>query len=151
VTAGDGEALVVHRVLVVTDTAEPSPSLTDAVRHRADTHDAQFRLVVLNPARAELHLLHPERHDKALEAEAVLLTTIPRLETVVGAQVIGSVSVRHDPMDAIEETLFNEPIDEILIDVPMHRLSSFLHQDLEHRLAHHHIPVTTIRHAHSHS
>ena len=29
----------------------------------------QFRLVVLNPARAELHLLHPERHDKAAEAE----------------------------------------------------------------------------------
>jgi hypothetical protein len=152
VTAGHGgDDVIVHRVLVVTDTAEPSPSLTDAVRHRAESHDAQFRLVVLNPARAELHLLHPERHDKALEAEAVLLTTIPRLETVVGAQVIGSVSVRHDPMDAIEETLFNEPIDEILIDVPMHRLSSFLHQDLEHRLAHLHIPVTTIRHDHSHS
>jgi hypothetical protein len=152
VTAGSGgDALVVHRVLVVTDTAEPSASLTDAVRHRAEGHDAQFRLVVLNPARAELHLLHPERHDRALEAEAVLLTTVPRLEAVAGAQVIGSVSVRHDPMDAIEETLFNEPIDEILIDVPMHRLSSFLHQDLEHRLAHLGIPVTTIRHEHSHS
>jgi hypothetical protein len=152
VTAGSGgDELVLHRVLVVTDTAEPSPSLTDAVRHRAESHDAQFRLVVLNPARAELHLLHPERHDRALEAEAVLLTTVPRLEEVAGAQVIGSVSVRHDPMDAIEETLFNEPIDEILIDVPMHRLSSFLHQDLEHRLAHLRIPVTTIRHEHSHS
>ena len=151
-TAGrEGEALLVHRVLVVTDAAVPSPSLTEAVRHRAETHDAQFRLVVLNPARSELHLLHPERHDKALEAEAVLLTTVPRLESVAGAQVIGSVSVRHDPMDAIEETLFNEPIDEILIDVPMHRFSSLLHQDLEHRLAHFKIPVTTIRHEPSHS
>lgn len=135
-----------HRVLVVTDTAEPSPSLTDAVRHRAASRDTRFRLVVLNPARAELHLVHPERHDKALEAEAALLTAVPRLEEAVGAHVIGSVSVRHDPMDAIEETLFSEPIDEILIDVPIHRVSSFLHQDLEHRLAHFHVPVTSIRH-----
>jgi hypothetical protein len=137
----------IRRVLVVTDVAEPSPSLTEAIRHRAETHDAQFRLVVLNPARAEMHLLHPERHDKASEAEAVLRVAIPQLERAADAPVIGSVSVRHDPMDAIEETLFNEPVDEILIDVPTHRLSSSLHQDLERRLAHFHIPVVTIRHS----
>jgi hypothetical protein len=135
-----------HRVLVVTDAAEPTPSLTEAIRHRAETHDAQFRLVVLNPARAEAHLLHPERHDKATEAEEVLRKALPTLEAAADAPVIGSVSVRHDPMDAIEETLFDEPIDEILIDVPAHRLSSRLHQDLEHRLAHFNIPVVTIRH-----
>src|SRR3954452_24241052 len=115
-----------HRVLVVTDAAEPSPSLREAIRHRALTHDARFRLVVLNPARAELHLLHPERHDKAVEAEEILRTALPALQADAGAPVIGSVSVRHDPMDAIEETMFNEPIDEILIDVPTHRLSSLL-------------------------
>lgn len=136
----------VHRVLIVTDVAEPSPSLTDAIRERAETNDAQFRLVVLNPARAELHLLHPERHDKAAEAEAALREALPRLSRAANAPVIGSVSVRHDPMDAIEETIFNEPIDEILIDVPAHRLSSFLHQDLEHRLDHFHVPVVRLRH-----
>jgi predicted kinase len=135
-----------HRVLVVTDVAEPSPSLREAIRHRAETHDAKFRLVVLNPARAEIHLLHPERHDKAAEAEEVLRSALPTLEADAGAEVIGSVSVRHDPMDAIEETMFNEPIDEIMVDVPAHRLTSLLHQDLEHRLAHLHIPVLTIRH-----
>jgi hypothetical protein len=139
----------IRRVLVVTDAAVPSPSLTEAIRHRAETHDAQFRLVVLNPARAEMHLWHPERHDKASEAEVVLRAAIPQVETAADAPVIGSVSVRHDPMDAIEEILFNEPVDEILIDVPTHRLSSSLHQDLERRLAHFHIPVVTIRHDHS--
>ena len=137
-----------HRVLVVTDAADPSPSLREAIRHRAETHDAQFRLVVINPARAEVHLLHPERHDKANEAEAVLRSALPTLEADAGSPVIGSVSVRHDPMDAIEETTFNEPVDEIIIDVPTHRLASVLHQDLEHRLAHLHIPVVTIRHPH---
>lgn len=138
----------IHRVLVVTDAAEPSPSLREAIRHRAETHDAQFRLVVINPARAEVHLLHPERHDKAVEAERVLRAALPTIEADAGGTVIGSVSVRHDPMDAIEETMFNEPVDEILVDVPPHRLSSLLHQDLEHRLAHLQIPVLTVRHEH---
>jgi len=136
----------IHRVLVVTDAAEPSPSLREAIRHRAETHDAKFRLVVINPARSEVHLLHPERHVKALEAERVLRAATPALEADAGADIIASVSVRHDPMDAIEETMFNEPIDEILIDVPTHHLSSWLHQDLEHRLRPLHIPVVTIRH-----
>src|SRR3954453_13915956 len=135
-----------HRVLVVTDTAEPTKSLRDAIRHRAENGDVQFRLIVLNPARAELHPLHPERHDRATEAETILRSALPQLERAVHAPVIGSVSVRHDPMDAIEETLFAEPVDEILLDVPLHPYSSWLHQDLEHRLAHFQIPVTSIRH-----
>ncbi|WP_395695671.1 hypothetical protein [Nocardioides sp.] len=139
----------VHRVLVVTDAAEPSPSLREAIRQRAATHDARFRLVVLNPAAAEVHLLHPERHDKAHEAEQVLRASLPTVEADAGGPVIGSVSVRHDPMDAIEETTFDEPVDEILIDVPTHRLSSLLHQDLAHRLEHLHVPVTEVRHEHA--
>ena len=135
-----------QRVLVVTDTAEPSKSLRDAIRQRAESGDAQFRLIVLNPARAELHLLHPERHDLATAAEVTLRSALPQLEAAAHAPVIGSVSVRHDPMDAIEETMFAEPVDEILLDVPPHHLSSWLHQDLEHRLAHFKIPVVTIRH-----
>lgn len=144
-TSGTG----VHRVLVVTDAAEPSATLTDAIRRRAETHDAQFRLVVLNPAEAEVHLLHPDRRDKALRAEEVLRAALPALEDAAGAPVIGSVSVRHDPMDAIEETLFSEPVDEIMVDVPTHHLSSLLHQDLEHRLAHFDVPVVAVRHEHA--
>ena len=138
-----------HRVLVVTDTAEPTPTLRDAIRRRAESGDAQFRLVVLNPARAELHPLHPERHDRAAEAEETLRSALPQLETAARASVIGSVSVRHDPMDAIEEILFSEPVDEIILDVPPHHLSSWLHQDLAHRLAHFEIPVVTLRHEQS--
>ena len=142
-------APTVHRVLVVTDAVEPSPSLREVIRHRAETHDARFRLVVLNPARAEVHLLHPERHDKAREAEEVLRASLPVLEADAGGTVIGSVSVRHDPMDAIEETMLDEPIDEILVDVPTHRLSSLLHQDLVHRLAHLQVPVVAVEHQHA--
>ena len=89
--------------------------LLEAIALRAQTNDVQFRVVVPNPARAELHLLHPERHDKAHEAELVLRQAQPLLEAAAGGPVIGTVSVRNDPMDAIEETIFSEPIHEIML------------------------------------
>ena len=58
----------------------------------------------------------------------------PMLERAAGGPVIGSVSVRNDPMDAVEETIFSEPIDEIMLSVAPHGLSTRLHQDLPHRL-----------------
>lgn len=132
------------RVLVVTDKADPSASLLAAIGQRADGGKVRFRLVVLNPARAEVHLLHPERRDKAFEAECALLETLPEIERKAGDRVIGTVSVRHDPMDAIEDILFSEPIDEIMLSIPAHRLSTLLHQDLPHRLHHFGIPVTVV-------
>lgn len=134
-----------QRVLVVTDHATPTAELMEAIRRRAETGDVQFRLIVLNPARAELHLLHPERHERAAEAEQALLGALPEFESAAGSAVVGSVSVRHDPMDAVEETLFSEPIDEIMLSVPAHHLARVLHQDLQHRLQHFHLPVTLVQ------
>ena len=135
------------RILVVTDTSEGAPELVTAIAARAND-DVRFRLVVLNPARAEVHLLHPERRDKAREAEKTLAHTLERLEEVIGAhRIVGSVSVRHDPMDAVEETLFAEPVDEIVLHVREHALARRLHQDLPHRLAHYGIPIQTVDHA----
>jgi hypothetical protein len=132
------------RVLVVTDKADPTPALTAAISHRAASGEVRFRVVVLNPARAELHLLHPERHDKALEAEQVLLGAMSDIEAAAAGRVIGSVSVRHDPMDAIEETIFSEPVDEIILSVPAHGVSTWLHQDLQSRLKHFGLPITVV-------
>ena len=132
------------RILVVTDKAEPTAGLLDAIRQRASAADVQFRVKVLNPAAAEIHLLHPDRHLKAAEAERVLIHALPVIEAAAGRPVIGSVSVRHDPMDAIEETLLSEPIDEIMLALPEHHLSTWLHQDLEHRLKHFGLPVTVV-------
>jgi hypothetical protein len=132
------------RVLVVTDHVLPTTDLVEAMRHRVATGQVQFRLVVLNPAHSEFHLLHPERRVKAAEAEQALRDALPVLEEAARGHVIASVSVRHDPMDAIEETLFSEPIDEILISVPQHHLAERLHQDLPHRLHHYGLPVAII-------
>ena len=135
------------RILVITDRTAATPELLTAIRTRADRGPAQFRVVVPNPAAAELHLLHPERHDKADEAEQVLLLALPEIEEAAGSHVIGSVSIRHDPMDAIEEILFSEPIDEIILSVVSHGVARWLHQDLQHRLAHFKLPITTAENA----
>lgn len=132
------------RILVITDKAEPTSGLLEAIRQRADAGDVQFRVKVLNPARAEINLLHPDRHLKAAEAELVLSQGLPVIEAAAGRTVIGSVSVRHDPMDAIEETLLSEPINEIMLALPEHHVSAWLHQDLEHRLHHFNLPVTVV-------
>ena len=60
--------------------------------------------------------------------------------------MIGSVSVRHDPMDAIEETIFSEPIDEIMLAVAPTASSTWLHQDLAHRLQHFGLPIQVVSH-----
>ena len=132
------------RILIVTDRAEPAAGLLNAIQHRAAAGGVQFRIIVLNPAAAEIHLLHPDRHDKATEAEHVLMRALPGLEVAAGGAVIGSVSVRHDPMDAIEETMLSEPIDEIMLALPEHHVSSWLHQDLQRRLQHWSLPVTVV-------
>lgn len=136
----------ITRILILTDVAEPSPGLVDAIRHRHERGPAQFRVVVPNPARAELHLLHPERHDRAHEAEAVLRRALPALEAAAGGSVIGSVSVRHDPMDAVEEVLFSEPVDEIILHLAPHGLAHRLHQDLANRLQHFGLPIQVVPH-----
>lgn len=132
------------RVLVVTDHTEASSELLQAIRTRAAQGPAQFRILIPNPAHAEAHLRHPEHHDKAQQAERVLRASLPAFEVAAGGPVIGSVSIRNDPYDAVEETLLDEPIDEIIVAIAPHGLSRALHLDLTHRLGHFKLPITAV-------
>ena len=132
------------RVLIVTDHTDATPELLAAIRTRAAQGPAQFRVLVPNPAHAEAHLRHPERHEKAEQAERVLHDSVAAFEQAAGSRVIGSVSIRNDPYDAVEETLLDEPIDELIVAIASHGLSRKLHLDLPHRLAHFGLPVTTV-------
>lgn len=132
------------RVLVVTDHTEATPELLEAIRARAAKSPAQFRVLIPNPAHAEAHLRHPEHHDRAEQAERVLHDSLPAFAAAAGDRVIGSVSIRNDPYDAVEETLLDEPVDEFIVALHPHGLSRALHLDLPHRLAHFGLPVTTV-------
>lgn len=132
------------RVLVLTDRTAADPALLDAIRARAQRGPVQFRVVVPNPAPAEWHPMHPERHDKAAEAERALAQALPAIEAAAGGQVIASVSIRHDPMDVVDAVIYHEPIDEIILSQNPHTIQRWFHVDLPHRLAHLKLPLTAV-------
>jgi hypothetical protein len=132
------------RILVVTDHTAATPELLAAIRERAARGSAQFRVLVPNPAHAEAHLLHPERHEKAAEAEQTLRAALPAFEQAAGGHVIGSVSIRNEPGEAVEELIMDEPVDEIMLSVAEHGFAKRLHLDLPHRLAHFGLPIMNV-------
>jgi hypothetical protein len=132
------------RILVVTDRTAATPALLRAVRDRARRGPAQFRVLVPNPAPADWHPFHPERRDKVEEAERVLLRALPAIQDAADDAVRGRVSLRHDPMAAIEEMLLDEPFDEIMLSIHPSAVERWLHVDLPHRVLHLGLPVTTV-------
>ena len=132
------------RVLVVAHKTAGTPALLEAIRVRAQRSPAEFHLLVPNPAASEFHPLHPDRHRRLAEGREVLSLALPLITQASGAYATGSVSVRHDPMDAIEETLAANEFDEIIISTLPHRVSRWLHVDLPHRAEHLGLPVTTV-------
>jgi hypothetical protein len=132
------------RVLVVTDRTAATPALLDAIRARARQGPTRFRVLVPNPAPAEWHPLHPQRHEKVDEAERVLIRALLDIQDAADDAVRGRVSVRHDPMAAIEEMLHDEPFDEIILSVVPPGIERWLHLDLARRVAHLGLPVTTV-------
>ena len=129
---------------MVTDKVAVSDELLATLRSRADRGMLYVHLLVPNPAPAEWHPTHPDRHAKAEAAQRVLNRTVRDIRDALAATVDGVVSTRHDPMDAIEEVLHDEPVDELIIATAPHHIESWLHADLPHRAAHLGLPVTAV-------
>jgi hypothetical protein len=126
-------------VLVVANGTVATPALLDAIRERAEHEPVQFHLLV--PAWS---LTGAERRHKIDEAELVLELSLPLMEEAAGSQVEGSWSIRHDPMDAIEDALRSSHFDEIILLTAPHAVARRFHVDLPHRVAHLGLPVTVV-------
>jgi hypothetical protein len=139
------EASSTARVLVVAHKTAATPALLDAIRRRAERGPARFHLLVPNPHHPSLR--HPSEvtHPDVTEGEQVLALALPLIEEACGGcPTDGTVSPRHDPMDAIEETLHEEDFDEIILSTLPRAVSRWLHLDLPHRVAHLGLPLTTV-------
>jgi hypothetical protein len=130
-------------VLVVAHKTAATPALLDAVRERAQRGPCFFHLLVPNP--------HPPSwrpreavQPNVTEGEQVLALALPLLEEAGHRPVTGSVSPRHDPMDAIEEAIHDGDFDEIILSTLPRSVSRWLHMDLPHRVKHLGLPVTTV-------
>lgn len=133
-------------VLVVADKTAATPVLLEALRDRATAGPARFHLLVPNP---DLASWRPSeiRHPHLTHGEQILALSLPLIEDATASPVAGSVSRRHDPMDAVEEALANDnfdDFDEIILSTLPHSVSRWLHVDLPHRLAHLGLPITTV-------
>jgi hypothetical protein len=105
---------------------------------------ASFHLLVPNPAEAA-EITDHERRRRHEEGEHVLALALPLLDEIVpGGVVEGSVSVRHDPMDAIEEILREGDFHEVILSTLPRSISRWLRADLPNRIAHLGLPVTTV-------
>jgi hypothetical protein len=133
----------VPNVLVVAYKTAATPALLDAVRQRAERGPARFHLLVPNP---HLGGWRPSdvKHPNVTEGEQVLALALPLIQDAAGGWVDGWVSPRHDPMDAIEEALFDGDFDEIILSTLPRSVSIWLHVDLPHRVAHLGLPLTTV-------
>lgn len=131
------------RVLVVAHKTAATRALHDAVRERAARGPARFHLLVPNPG---LGGWRPSKaaHPEVTEGEQILALALPLIEEAAGAPAHGSVSKRHDPMDAIEEALHDGDYDEIILSTLPRSVSHWLHVDLPRRVAHLGLPVTTV-------
>jgi hypothetical protein len=89
-------------------------------------------------------LTEHEREHRHADGERMLTLALPVLEDAAGGHVEGSVSYRHDLMDAIEEALHDGDFHEIILSTLPHSVSRWLHVDLPRRVAHLGLPLTTV-------
>jgi uncharacterized membrane-anchored protein len=137
------EAAPHAQVLVVARTTAATPALLDAIRERVARGPARFHLLIPNPA-AHAELTEAERERHHIEGEHLLELALPLIDQAAGTSTEGTVSGRHDPMDAIEETLREGDFHEVIVSTLPHGVSRWLHTDLPSRVAHLGLPVTTI-------
>jgi hypothetical protein len=131
-------------VLVVAHRTSATPALLDAVRARAERGPAHFHLLVPDAPEPNWHVVHRARFQKLTHAEQVIVLAQPLVEEAAGGPVTSSLSIRQDPMDAIEEALMRWHFDEIILSTPPHTISQRLHIDLPRRVAHFGLPVTAV-------
>jgi hypothetical protein len=137
------ESQAAAHVLIVAHKTAATPALLDAVRKRASAGPCFFDLLVPSPLHPGLRRAEAERAAMR-DGEDVLALALPLLEQAGHRPVSGSVSPRHDPMDAIEEALREGDFDEIILSTLPRGVSRWLHIDLPRRVAHLGLPVTTV-------
>jgi uncharacterized membrane-anchored protein len=131
-------------VLVVANLTAAGSALLDALRTRAARGSASFHLLVPNPAE-HAELTDHERRRRHEEGERVLAAAVPAISDALdGAAVEGSVSVRHDPYDAVEEILREGDFHEVIVSTLPRGRSRWLHLNLPGRIEHLGVPVTTV-------
>ena len=104
---------------------------------------AAFHLLIPNLAE-HAALTEAEREHRQADGERMLELALPVIQDAAGGAAEGSVSYRHDPMDAIEEALHDGEFHEIILSTLPHSVSQLAPRRPAHRVSHLGVPVTTV-------
>jgi hypothetical protein len=135
--------VVTHADVLVVAHETATPALLDAVRARATQGAVRFHLLIANPSE-HAELTEKERARQHRAGEEALSSALPLVEDAARGAATGSVSYRHDPMDAIEEALNGGGFHEVIVSTRPHHLAHWLHVDLPERLHHLGLRVTMV-------
>ena len=128
------------RILVVANKVSVTPALVEAVRSRAAAGQAEFVLLVPNPA----HVAFDRNSPDLREGDHLLAETLPELEEAVGSEIEGRVANSPNAYDDIVQELEGGGYAEIILETPPSHVSHWLHVDLAERIAHLGYPLTTV-------
>jgi uncharacterized membrane-anchored protein len=127
-------------VLVVLNKVAPTAALIEAVRRRAESGEADFRVLVPNPDNLGFDHGDPDSPDGV----DLLAAALPSLRAATGGQVSGRVANSPNAYDDIVEELEAGTYTEIIIETPPAHLSHWLHVDLPQRVAQLGLPTEAV-------
>lgn len=122
-----------RHILIVAHRTAATPKLLQIVRERAAGAETRFSLLV------------PRDHwDPDTERSiAVVELAQPLLDEAAGSRVEAIIG-ETDPMTAVEHTLGEDHVDEIIVSTLPARVSHWLRRDLPSKLERFGVPVTTV-------
>ncbi len=115
-------------VLVVAHQTAATPGLLDAVRERAQRGPVSFHLVVPRQSHG-IHKVVDPQDASSEEAQLVLDAALPKLSSVAGQEVTGSLG-DSEPLMAIQDAINLGRYDEIIISTLPLGISRWLKLDL---------------------
>ena len=130
-------------VLVVAHQTAATPGLLDAVRERAKRSPASFHLVVPRQSHGIHKVVDPQDASSA-EAQLVLDAALPKLSSVAGQEVTGSLG-DSEPLMAIQDAINLGRYDEIIISTLPLGISRWLKLDLVSKARALGLPVTHVQ------
>jgi hypothetical protein len=133
-----------RRVLLVANRTATNSKLCEAVERRARRASGAVRFHLLVPAMPRgLHwAVDPEVTGRE-EARGQLEAALPALSAAAGRPVTGEVGDA-DPFAAIQDAIFREPVEEIIVSTLPRRMSRWLRQDLPSKARGLGLPVTHV-------
>jgi hypothetical protein len=120
-----------RRVLIVANRTAATPDLLHAVKRYAREQPTTFALLIPDAPKSE-------------HTDWTLELALPLLERAAGGPVEGLTGTGGDPLDAVQNAVWNSHYDRVIISTLPRRVSGWLRRGLPRRVASLGVPVEVV-------